>query len=112
LVSLLTFSVRPPALVILFIAAQFLVLFAFALIEAQGPSRFVLVFVSLTLAAISSSGLYIVAWSNTWTTGDLFFYLLALLSAGAVALLFTAARWLPYPRQRRFARGAPEARAF
>jgi hypothetical protein len=98
-------------LVILFIAAQFLVLFAFALIEAQAPSRFALVFVSLTLAALSSSGLYIVAWSNTWTTGDLFFYLLALLSARVVALLSTAA-WLLYPGRKRFARGAPEARAF
>ena len=97
LLSLFSFTYSLPGWVALLVAAQFLVLFAFALIEAQSSSHIALVSVSLALAAVSTCGLYFVAWGSVWTTGDLFFYLLALLTVGMIALLTAAARLLLCP---------------
>jgi hypothetical protein len=112
LLSLFTFTEPVPGWVALLISAQFLVLFAFALIEAQSSSQIATVAISLGLGAISTCGLYIVAWANSWTTGDLFFYLLALLVVGFVALLTAAARLLLLPEQKRFEGVPPEVQTF
>jgi hypothetical protein len=98
LLSLFSFTERLPGWKLLLIAAQFLVLIAFALVETRSPPHMGIVGISLALGAICSCGLYIVAWSNAWTTGDLFFYLLALLAAGMVALLTSAGRLVLNPR--------------
>jgi hypothetical protein len=97
ILQLFTFTGSLPAWTALLIATQFLILFAFALVEAQSSSRITIVCVSLALGAISTCGLYIVAWSNPATTGDLFFYLLALLATGLTALLVIVARLLAPP---------------
>jgi hypothetical protein len=94
LLSLFTFTDPLPGWTPLLVMAQFLVLFAFALVEAQSSSRMAVVFISLALGAISTCGLYIVAWSFSSTTGDLFFYLLALSAGGVVALLSAVGRLL------------------
>lgn len=102
LLSLFDFTNPMPGWAALLVATQFLVLFAFAIVEAQSLTGFATVAISLALGAISTCGLYIVAWSNTWNTGDLFLYLLALLSVAVVALLTAAVRLLLYSGQKVF----------
>jgi len=95
--SLFAFSDRMPGWAALLVSAQLLILFSFALVAAQSSSRMGVVCFSLALGAISTCGLYIAAWSNPATTGDLFFYLLALLATGLTALLIVVSKLLVPP---------------
>jgi hypothetical protein len=100
LLSLFDFTSPMLGWAALLVAVQFLILFAFALVEAQSIRRIGTVCISLVLGGLSTCGLYIVAWSNDVNTGDLFFYLLALLGVGITALLAAGVRLLLYSGQK------------